>query len=555
MKAEAKRSESPRVDSMTILRQVAQRLQMASFASRCYGLMLAVGGVYALLLLLSRFTGIPEGLEFQPLSLLLVPVIALVLAAIWHPKPTTAEAARCVDQDQGTKDLFLTYATLDNSAGDYQALVLSDAERKARRVDPQRVVTWNWQARAGRLGAMLALLGLAVMYLPQFDPFGKVAKAEEAKEKEVVLANDKKATELRKAAIKKQGEESKATEEIESSINDLTKTLGQMKREKPDENRRQLQENQKDLAAKFRKFGAEKLRTLLSQDGLLQDFGGDRQKKLKQWTEDLLQREGEAIKEEMKAIQDQLQEFLNEQDPVKKAEMARDMKEQLRDLAEFAKENAGSPELNAALRRAMRQMEAAEQAGDPEKAKEAMEALKESLELSQMELEQISDAVKDMKKIEEALKTLQQAKSLNEKGELDGEGTEGFESLEDYKELYAEMMGNGQGNGQGNGEGTGGEGIGEGGEVPEDDSVASDFKKEQDKAATRAGKFLMSLKVQGDGEAGEANKEYRQAMSDIKQQVSEAISQEQVPPGYHQGIRGYFDSIDQDVDEQPEVQP
>ena len=49
-------------------------------------------------------------------------------------------------------------------------------------------------------------------------------------------------------------------------------------------------------------------------------------------------------------------------------------------------------------------------------------------------------------------------------------------------------------------------------------------------------------------EAGEAKKEYRQAMQEVKQGVSEAISQEQVPPGYHEGIRGYFDSIDEQLD-------
>ena len=43
------------------------------------------------------------------------------------------------------------------------------------------------------------------------------------------------------------------------------------------------------------------------------------------------------------------------------------------------------------------------------------------------------------------------------------------------------------GEGEGNGEGTGNEGIGEGGEVPEDDSIAYEFKKEQEKTAQRGG--------------------------------------------------------------------
>ena len=131
---------------------------------------------------------------------------------------------------------------------------------------------------------------------------------------------------------------------------------------------------------------------------------------------------------------------MNEKDPVKRAEMAKELKERLRDLSEFASENAGSPELAAALRRAMRQMEQVAD-GDPEQAKEAMKALAESLELSEMEMQQIAQAAKDMKKLEKAFETLAQAKSLNEEGMLDGEGTGEFQTLEDYAELYAELMG------------------------------------------------------------------------------------------------------------------
>jgi tetratricopeptide (TPR) repeat protein len=208
-------------------------------------------------------------------------------------------------------------------------------------------------------------------------------------------------------------------------------------------------------------------------------------------------------------------------------------------LEEFASESVGSAELSAALRRAMRQLEQVEQGQDPQAAKEAMKALAESLDLTKMELQQIAQAAKDMKRLEEALEALQRARSLNEQNALDSEGTGEFQTLADYAELYAELMGEEPGGG------TGGEGFGEGGEVSEDDSGDTDFRKEQEKVATRAGKILLSLKGKGMSEAGEAKKEYRQLVGQVKQGVSEAISQEQIPPGYHEGIRGYFDSIDE----------
>ena len=524
----------------TVLRQVARRLQLAAFGSRLSTVMLIVGGVYGAVLLFSRSTGLPEGLVFRPISLIAIPSLALAICAVWHPRSSSIDAARQIDNAHGTKDLFLTYASLDKSAGDYQSLVAADAQAKAQDVDPQQVVTWQWQSRVGPLLAMGCLLWLAVAFLPQFDPFGKIAQAEEEQQKLAQLEKDKQATKLRKADLKKQQEDADESAKVDKAIKDLTNTFGEMKRDQPEANRQKLTEQQKGIGEKFRKLGAEKLKTLLSQDGLFQDFGGERQRKLRKWTDELLDGSSNEINQELQSMKDQLAELANEKDPVKRAQMAKELKEQLRDLAEFAQENAGSPELSAALRRAMRQMEQVADGENPQTAQEAMEALAESLDLSKMELQQLAEAARDMKRLEKALETLQQAKALNQQGELDGEGTGEFQSLEDYAELYAEMMGQDQ-----QGQGTGGEGQGEGGQVPEDDSVASDFKKEQEKTASRPGKVLLSLKGKGMSESGEAQKEYAQAVQEIKQGISEAIEQEQVPPGYHEGIRGYFNSIDE----------
>ena len=59
----------------------------------------------------------------------------------------------------------------------------------------------------------------------------------------------------------------------------------------------------------------------------------------------------------------------------------------------------------------------------------------------------------------------------------------------------------------------------------------------------------MSLKSKGLSDSGEARNNYRQLLGSIKQGVSEAITQEQIPPGYHDGIRGYFDTIDEQTEQ------
>ena len=233
-----------------------------------------------------------------------------MVAAVWHPKPSAVEAARRVDQCNGhQRPIPYLMRPSTNRRVTYQSLVEADAQSQAHRVDPERVVTWNWHSRLGKILAMVAALWLAVTFLPQFDPFGKVAKAEEARQKSAQLEDDKKATELRKAELKEQGEASKSTEEVDKSINDLTKTFGQMKRDQPESNRKELNERQKDIGAKFRKFGSDKLRTLLSQNGLFQGFGGERQEKLRKWSDELLNGNSEELKAEMQSIQDELQKL------------------------------------------------------------------------------------------------------------------------------------------------------------------------------------------------------------------------------------------------------
>jgi exonuclease VII small subunit len=56
-----------------------------------------------------------------------------------------------------------------------------------------------------------------------------------------------------------------------------------------------------------------------------------------------------------------------------------------------------------------------------EMSKEALEAAQQSMSLSQQELEQLAQAMKDQQALEDALKNLQMAKQLAGQCELDGE--------------------------------------------------------------------------------------------------------------------------------------
>lgn len=174
-------------------------------------------------------------------------------------------------------------------------------------------------------------------------------------------------------------------------------------------------------------------------------------------------------------------------------------------------------------------------------AQEAAEALRESLKLSKTELQELARSAKEMKQLEEALKTLQQAEKLNQDGQLDGEQCEGCNSLAAYAEKYKQMMA----------------GMGQGGEAErdtpgamqdEDDSDPEGYKDERTKTQIQAGKVLLSIKTKEAATEKDFDpedlKKYESTVSEIKSGVQAAIENEQIPPGYVDGIKSYFDNLD-----------
>jgi hypothetical protein len=110
----------------------------------------------------------------------------------------------------------------------------------------------------------------------------------------------------------------------------------------------------------------------------------------------------------------------------------------------------------------------------------------------------------------------------------------------DYAALYASLLE--RKNIVGPGMGPGGN-PGAGGKAPEDDTLKTDFKPEKEQTKFTGGKTLLQWKTNEVGETGARAEDYREAIRDVKQRVSEAILTEQVPPGYHPAIQKYFDSL------------
>ena len=278
-----------------------------------------------------------------------------------------------------------------------------------------------------------------------------------------------------------------------------------------------------------------------------QQFGANQDEKLQKWVKELQDGDAGGVQNELKELKEQLQQLAATKDPVKRGELMQELKERLQNLDKLAHDKLNNEQLATALERAMQQMDLAE---NKDLQQEAMQAALQSLELSEQELEQVEQAVKDMKELEEALKTIQQAKKVNDQEKLDGGKCEKCKTLADYEAMYAEMMaGSGENDSddvqEKNGEfADGGPGFGKGGEAAEDDSVETGFKSEQSKSAVVAGKMLISMQTKGEAEKGEVVRDYKQLMQSVKQGAMEAMNTEQIPPGYHESIKSYFDSLE-----------
>ncbi len=549
--------------SQSLFRRVATRMRLASFGVRAYIAFLAVTIIYGVGLLASRLLGVlPGWFDSIPLysfslggksydlvipseQFLLVPLAALAIAGIWlalRGQVTTSEAARKVDTHRGTKDLFLTLSMLDKSVGEYGPLVAGAAEQQAPSVRPALVVPFNWQRRLGyaAIGAMMVAL---IFNVPQLDPFGTVAEAKEQDNQRQNLAQIQKANKIRIAQLEKELEDKEGgSPEVKKAIEGLKNSFRKAKANQQKLNRKMLAANQKDLGKKYQKIRAEKLKNLLSKASSSHQFGRKNDEMMRKWSRELQEGSTDSLQKEFEKLKDDLKRLSKTADPIERAELMQKLQKRMKAMEKFATEQANSKTLAAALQRAQKQLEML----DGELSEEARKALQQSLELSKLELEELAQSARDLKQLEQALKTLQMARKLNQQEKLDGEMCEGCSTLADYEELYREMMaesGMGEG-GEGDGEGTGGRGMGQGGKVDEDDSVETGFKAERSKSQIVAGKVLLSLKSKGISDSGDAKKNYLSAINRVKQGVSEAIETEQVPPGYHDGIKSYFDKID-----------
>lgn len=534
-----------------LLNEVLKRMRVAAVGRSFYWTLLLFSGLFATVLLTARFSGliILPAAESTWLAFATVPVLAGLMAWLIHRRPTMPDAARMVDRSTGAKDLYLTVSLLDSSAGAYQPLVIQSAEARSAHVKADRVLPYTWHQRFWHAVWVPGMVALGIFFLPQFDPFGKVAAAKLNERRNERLAEQKKETELRLEEVKKQIEDHEESNAADTAIEELKLTFNKMKAEKKQENLKMLSSEQKDIGKLWRQISSEKLKDLMKSTPTSdQQFGANQDEKLKKWVKELQEGDAGGIENELQELKEVLQQLAATKDPLKRSELMQELKERMQNLDKVAKEKLNNEQLSAALERAMQQMELSE---NKDLQQEALEAAMQSLELSEREVQQLEQAVKDMKELEEALRTIQLAKKVNDEEKLDGADGEKCKTLADYEAMYAEMLAQGQAEEESEEGEPSDQGIGRGGaEMAEDDSVETGFKSEQSKSAVVAGKMLLSMQTKGEAEKGEVVRDYKKLMNSVKQGAMEAMNTEQIPPGYHDSIKSYFNTLEKNKEKQ-----
>lgn len=518
------------------LGRVGRRQRLVSLArlGRSY-LLIALGGC-AVIVLVSRLLGLFP-VWFAPLTLAVFPAAALILAIFFNRRTGASDAARLADARMGTHDLFLTASVIGGSLGGYQDLVLKQAGERAAAAEPQKIVPFHWRQDALRMGAAAVLLAAGVFLLPHFDPFQFQQKQKQLSAQQGHVQELAKATAARAALIEQNhaGQQTEMVKEAVASLENVFKTA------KPNDqagNQARLNEQQKSLGQLWKQASEEKLKNGLNLPPPTQSFGLADPAKAQQLQKDLQKGDVSSAKKELEDLKQMAQQLAATKDPVAREKLRQEIMDRLQSLKDSLDQQVNSQAMDNDLQRAMEQLA---MANTPELASEALKGLSDSMQLSQKELDQLAKAMSDMKNLEDALKALQAAKALNAMKGLDGSD---FVKLGDLESYCAYCQGECESQRPGNGLGPG---HGYGPRPHGDDSAASGFHPEKAPSPLQPGKMLMEWKTKEVSESGPAREEYLRAVQDVRQQASEAVVEEQIPPGYQDAIKKYFDTLHNDT--------
>jgi hypothetical protein len=520
-----------------LLRRAAMRMMLASFGRWLRWGLVGGAAIFLAYLAAARLLGlVPE--RFSQAALWTVSAGALAFALLSIRRPAERSVARAVDARAGTKELFLSAVLHADGAGAFLPVVQNAAEERAPEIDVAKVVPFRWTPGALQVLVAAVLVAAALRWAPQLDPFKKIEQRQKNSQQAQKLEESRKLTALRAETLSTESKQQAA--QVQQALARLDKTFKDAKPQEKDQTLKALADEQKELGELWRKVNNDQLKQALEKS--TQSFGHMDAKMRNEWRDQLQKGDLSGIKRELAEMREQLSKIASMPDSSDKRAAQEQLAQKLSQFAEAMKDLAKSPQVNDALNRALAQLDAAKL---NDLSQEATKDAMDSLQLSEQELNQLAQEMKDGKSLEQALKNLQMAKKLAAAGKLDGAAGQDGQGQQDYEALFAAKMAELGEQGQMDGQGASGMGPGQGNGAkrPENDATKTGFKSEKSTSALSDGKMLLEWKTKEVGESGARAEEFRDAVRGVKQGVSEALQAEQVPPGYHEAIKKYFDTL------------
>jgi hypothetical protein len=552
---EASSATMPAVLTGKLLRRAARRLFLIRISSRFRICLMVTAGLYGVLLVMARLLAlIPD--QFSAGSLLLPLATALVLAPVLTRRPTAEQTARLVDHQVQTADLFLTTVRIEQSLGAYRPVVVAQAEVVAPTVDCRQVAPFTWRRKALHVAMVMALLVTAVVLLPSLDPWGKAEARAQLQSLAQELEESRQLTRSRTEVLVRQEARAAVSPAVRRAMEQLLQTLGSLRTSQSESNDTRLRAQQEQIGQLWRKAGE---RQLAPRSGgrsfSRQQLGAGLSEQTWEWQRELARGSSNGIEEELSQLRKLSRQLAGESDPDRRRQLQEELQQRLQRLSRLLEEELRSQPTGEAMQRARQSLT---MSGIEGLSAEALTGLQESLELVGVELEAAMQELRDLQALEEALQALQMARRLDQQGRLSSGPGESAQSrsLRDYSRLYQRLLADGTcqvcgrgdcpgaGGGLCSGGGTGGTGSGQGGRPPEDDSLRTGFQPEQSRSTMTAGAVLLQWQSRGVSAPGQALQTYQEAIRRVRQGASEAVLTEQVPPGYHEAIRRYFETIE-----------
>lgn len=523
-----------------------------------------------------------------------VPLIAALFAFLVVRKSTILAAARKVDASCGANDLFLTLVQLETTAGEYQPVISQQADLRSASVVPSAVVPWHWQRSVAALSGSLGVLIAASLFLPQFDLFGNGGSVTAAVAARQDLLESRRETTSRLAELSARRESAMFTEEVDQSLEKLAAELRQLTAERFASGPKVLDARQREIEARWREARSQDEVSRVLEQAQATQLLGEFDQRSRQWIAELAKGQMSSVDEVFRSLDSDLERLDSISDGAERGQLEKEIRQAMAELQRFAGNQLQSQPIEAAMKRAMSQLDSSRL--DSGLQKESTLASQESLELAQAELHEVANAAAQLASLEQALNAIQSAKQLAQQNtSQSSEGVGKSEAaIHEFVEQYADLKGEagnrpsedglrpgvdpspsaesqggqpGQhvaesaGRSEPDSPGTGGRSNPEGEANASEGSSAqhgagrstaresqvaeTGFRDSREAAVLDAARRLMTMRRQGLADVGKSSQEYREQVRSLQKRVSTAIEVEEIPPGYVSGIRDYFDSLDE----------